>query len=90
VNKLYKQYCDSEFVTKPVPSQKFKGVRFHDLLDMEELFNIRIVVFKLDKDGEATLEWSSGKKSGTLVNMNIYDDHFSYIKNLFHYPENHL
>jgi len=64
----------------------FPGVTFSDLVDLERVFDLKIFVFELAGDGSCTPRWLSTKKTGTVLNLNVFNDsHFSLILDLDSY-----
>ena len=76
---LYADYSDT-------PVHDFAGVTIDDLSEIEATFGVNVVVYKLD-------EITDGKTTGELVRrspcqyietmyLNVYETHFSYIKDI--------
>ena len=62
----------------------YEGVECEDLLRMEEVYNVKIIVFELGKDEGSNVIWLSSKpaKNCKVLNLNLYKDHFSLIRRL--------
>ena len=81
-----------------VQASRFKGVRLEELGDLEQLFSTNIVVYSLnheERDDEieeqfppeivATLVRRSHRHYPDTMYLDLYENHFSYIKNLSKY-----
>lgn len=68
----------------------FGGVGRDNLLDIESCFGVNVVVMCLDEDGTSSVEWASLRRqseSGTTVYLNLYESHFSLIRNVCAYAK---
>jgi len=75
--KFYR-YCHEQ---KLIPN-KFAGVTLRELVDVEDIFEINVVVYALELDDqspEATLVQLSCKKYERTMYVNLHESHFSYI-----------
>ena len=83
---LYAEYTDT-------PVHDFAGVTIDDLSKIEATFGVNVVVYKLD-------EITDGKTTGELVRrspcqyietmyLNVYEAHFSYIKDIRMYSHSY-
>ena len=79
VYELYEEYAHE--IDSEIPVSQFKGVGVKDLLLLEKIFDVSIVVLTLNIDGESNVMWSS-KRPGRKLFLNLYKDHFSYIKDI--------
>jgi hypothetical protein len=61
------------------------GVTLGELSKLEKLFKVQINVWKLDEDGTTELVQRSASNHDIICNVNLYQDHFSYITNLGKY-----
>ena len=93
----YEQYREAGLGKK-----KFHGVKLSELDDLEKLFEVNIQVYRLapiqthseDEDDEehraditATLLRRSLRKHESTLYLNLYENHFSYIKDLARYSK---
>ena len=60
----------------------FEGVDIDDLLSIEKCFDIHITVLQLNADGLTTVIWTSSRKDGSDLYLDLHDRHFSYIKDI--------
>ena len=66
--------------------EAFRGVTLEELPDLEKLFEVNIFVYTLEKaqpDGEVSDQDNFAHQDHT--NLNLYKNHFSYIKNINRY-----
>lgn len=63
-------------------STGFPGIVVDDLVTVERLFDVSVNVFRLKANGSSEVVWSSKRQSNKTLNVNMYRNHFSYIKNL--------
>ncbi|CAH3191116.1 unnamed protein product, partial [Porites evermanni] len=88
----YQQYRDAG-----ISKKKFHGVKLSELVDLEKLYEVNIQVYSLaptqsqseDDDNEentpeiaATLLRRSHRHYSSTLYLNLYENHFSYIKDL--------
>ena len=78
VKNLFKQYLDAMDMDKA----EFCGVNESDLVDLEMLFNITITVLSLKGCGRCDIVWRSKRSGGVKLNLNVHEEHFSYIRNV--------
>ena len=94
----YEKYREAEICGK-----KFHGVKLSELDELEKLYEINIQVYSLaptqshgedDEDNEdetpdisATLIRRSHRKYPSTLYLNLYEKHFSYIKDLYRYSK---
>ena len=93
----YQQYRDAGLSKK-----KFHGVKLSELDDLEKLYEVNIQVYSLaptqshseDEDNEentpeiaATLLRRSHRHYSSTLYLNLYENHFSYIKDLARYSK---
>ena len=75
----------------PSDAKKYKGVLFTDLPDFEQCFDARITVFSLHPNKTCTRLYVSSldvqTETATELNLNLYERHFSYIKNFDTYAQ---
>lgn len=55
------------------------GIRLDDLTTFERLLDLAITVFSLRFDGNAEVILMLKKRSSKCLNLNLSDDHFSYV-----------
>ena len=80
VVKLYDAYkCCTGITCEP---SDFPGVTLADLVTLERAFDVRITVFRLISAERADVIWSSKKRGGRPLNLNVYNNHFSFVKNV--------
>ena len=80
VVKLYDAYkCCTGVTCEP---DDFPGVTLADLVTLERVFDVRITVFRLISAERADVIWSSKKRGGRPLNLNVYNNHFSFVKNV--------
>jgi G:T-mismatch repair DNA endonuclease (very short patch repair protein) len=65
------------------------GVTLGDLPELEKQFKVKINVWKLDEDDIAELIQRSTSDYDIVCNVNLYEDHFSYIKDLEKYSKSY-
>lgn len=71
--------------------KNFSGVPLAHLSHIEVCFDVSINVFKLEKNNgkvEAQLVRRTIHKNNTTINVNLYKDHFSYIKDINQFSKN--
>ena len=77
---------------------RFKGVTLQELDTLEKLYEVNIMVYSLEMGDEqeeenpqpfATLVRRSHHHYPTTMNLNLYKDHFSYIKNFARYSKSY-
>ena len=73
-----------KFVTRQAEDYP-KGVTLGELSRLERRFKVNINVWQLAADGTAQLMERSQANHDTVCNINLYEDHFSYIKDLEKY-----
>lgn len=82
------------------PQTEFKGVTLVDLSDLEKLFEVNIMVYSLQPSARneedevpaeivASLVRRSHRHYTSTLYLNLYKDHFSYIKSLPLYSKSH-
>ena len=64
-----------------------EGVTLDDLVTAEKCFNLKIIVLSLKPDGSSTVVWTSTRKEGDVIHLNLYGNHFSYICNIDGYAK---
>ena len=79
---LYAKYTDT-------PVRDFAGVTLDELDEVETTFKTNVFVYKLEEigDGKTTSElvWRSTDKFPDTMYVNIFETHFSYIKDIHMY-----
>ena len=78
VKKLFRKFCDETGVT----INTFPGIYERDLLDLEKMFDVAITVFTLQSDNKCDIIWYSKKTDGLKLNLNLYESHFGYIRDV--------
>ena len=66
-----------------------EGVKLKDLKKVEECFQVSFIVYEKEECGTVTL-LRHGASVGTKVYVNLYQNHFSFIKNIESFSENFL
>ena len=66
----------------------FQGVTLNELYDIERIFEVPIMVYELFKDGSAALARRSTLTEKNMF-LNLYRNHFSYIKDFNQYARSH-
>ena len=87
VATLYAKYTDN------TPIHDFVGVTLEDLSKIEATFDVNVVVYKLDEitDGKTTAELVRRSPCQYIETMylNLYEAHFSYIKDIRMYSHSY-
>ena len=87
VATLYAKYTDN------TPVHDFVGVTLEDLSKIEATFDVNVVVYKLDEitDGKTTAELAGRSPCQYIETMylNLYEAHFSYIKDIRMYSHSY-
>ena len=87
VATLYAKYTDN------TPVHDFVGVTLEDLSKIEATFDVNVVVYKLDEitDGKTTAELVRRSPCQYIETMylNVYEAHFSYIKDIRMYSHSY-
>ena len=85
---LYAEYTDTD-----TPVHDFAGVTLDDLSKIEATFDVNVVVYKLDEitDGKTTAELVRRSPCQYVETMylNLYEAHFSYIKDIRMYSHSY-
>ena len=81
VTTLYEEYTDQ-------PVWKFEGVVIDELLKVESVFEVNIVVYDLREESAQLVRRSLGKHDNTMY-VNMYEPHFSYIKDIRMYSHSY-
>ena len=68
-------------------SKEFPGITVDQLEDISRIFDVGINVFEQDESGKTDSVFRSIKESDKPLNLNLYGNHFSYIKNLDMYSK---
>ena len=63
-----------------------KGVQINHLPDIERIFEVSINVYSLNEDGQADIMYLSKFKFPSM-HLNLYKNHFAYIKNFNTYAK---
>ena len=81
----------------PPQSSRFKGIKLEELSELEKLFEVNIVVYSLQREEKeeevgkpevtAHLIQRSHRHYSSTMNLNLYKNHFSYIKNVNRYSK---
>ena len=77
VTTLYGEYTDQ-------PVWKFEGVVIDELHKVESVFEVNIVVYNLREESAQLVRRSLAKHDNTMY-VNLYEPHFSYIRNMKSY-----
>jgi G:T-mismatch repair DNA endonuclease (very short patch repair protein) len=78
--QLYHKWCCH--TGQPQNAHSFPGVKLLDLLQLESVFDVSISVFQTTSDGVGSIVWRSKSSCKKKMNLNLYKNHFSLIKNL--------
>ena len=81
VTTLYEEYTDQ-------PVWKFEGVVIDELIKVESVFEVNIVVYNLRDESAQLVRRSLGKHDNTMY-VNLYESHFSYIKDIRMYSHSY-
>ena len=81
VTTLYEEYTDQ-------PVWKFEGVVIDELIKVESVFEVNIVVYNLREESAQLVRRSLGKHDNTMY-VNLYEPHFSYIKDIRMYSHSY-
>ena len=81
VTTLYEEYTDQ-------PVWKFEGVVIDELIKVESVFEVNIVVYNLREESAQLVRRSLGKHDNTMY-FNLYEPHFSYIKDIRMYSHSY-
>ena len=81
VTTLYEEYTDQ-------PVWKFEGVVIDELIKVESVFEVNIVVYNLREESAQLVRRSLGKHDNTMY-ANLYESHFSYIKDIRMYSHSY-
>jgi hypothetical protein len=86
----YRQYLQQQDMT---PAD-FKGLTLDDLMVLEQVFSLNVYVYDLQKteagDIAARLVRRSSYKYDDTMNLNLYEQHFSYVSNMEKYSHSYL
>ena len=74
--KLLKHYCKTASITN------FSGVTLDQLEEISRIFNVSIKVYEQSDDGCTDLIFRSTLDGDNPLLMNLYQNHFSYIKDM--------
>ena len=83
--ELFKLYCEKVAIT---PSE-FEGVTLGQLESLSQLFGVGVHVYKRDEDGRCELVYRSLKQDN-VMNLNLFGNHFSLIKDFGKYSTSYL
>ncbi|KAL5262388.1 hypothetical protein ACHWQZ_G007942 [Mnemiopsis leidyi] len=82
---LFQEFCEKYALT---PSE-FCGVTLGQLESLSQMFGIGICVYKLYEAGNCELVYRSLKQDG-IMSLNLFGNHFSFIKNFGQYSSSYL
>ena len=81
-----KTYCHQYLHYRQMTSKDFQGIYLDDLMVLEELFSLNVYVYDLqemeDGDIAARLVRRSPYNYQETMNLNLYEDHFSYVNDM--------
>ena len=83
--ELFQMFCERSAIT---PSE-FEGVTLGQLKSLSQLFDVGVHVYKRDKDGKCELVYRSLKQDN-IMNLNLFGNHFSFIKDFGKYSTSYL
>ena len=75
-NRLLKKYCTEASIAN------FDGIFLEQLEDISRIFNIAINVYTQKENRYTDLIFRSTLDSDKVLNLNLYEDHFSFVKDL--------
>ena len=78
VRRLFKEFLDH----RQLEPTEFAGVNETDLVGLETLFGVSVTVFAMNADGVCSVVWNSRRKFARPLNLHLYANHFSYIKDI--------
>ena len=81
----FRLYCQKQQINNP---SNFEGVSLHDLLFVEDLFEINVMVYELaelENETVCRLIQNSRKIYPKTMKLNLFENHFSYIFHLEKY-----
>jgi hypothetical protein len=81
---LLREYLEN----KRLPTSDFVGVSLNELEDISRIFDIGIIVYSLNEDGLSKLVFRTLKEDNIMF-LNLYREHFSYIKDLRKYTRSY-
>jgi len=96
------KYCYQQYRDAGLGKKKFHGVKISELDELEKPYEVNVQVYSLaptqsceeDKDDQenapeiaATLLRRSHRHFSSTMYLNLYEDHFSYIKDLARYSK---
>ena len=83
--ELFQTFCERSAIT---PSE-FEGVTLGQLKSLSQIFDVGIHVYKRDKDGKCELVYRSLKQDN-IMNLNLFGNHFSFVKDFGKYSTSYL
>ena len=75
-NKLLKTYCEKASITN------FDGIYLEQLEEISRIFGVPINVYQQDENRNTNLLYRTTLESEKTLNLNLFIDHFSFIKDL--------
>ena len=78
VKRLFIEFLDH----RQLETTEFARVNEADLVELETFFGVSVTVFAMDADGECSVVWNSKRKFARPLNLHLYANHFSYIKDI--------
>ena len=75
-NKLLRNFCDKGYISN------FNGICLEQMEDVSRIFNTSINVYEQDENRNTSLIYRTTLESGRVLNLNLYEDHFSFVKDL--------
>lgn len=82
--KLFTEYYKSN------DYKNYKGLDYiNELTKVENHFKVSVNIYQLHDDKTTTLKLRSEAKHKEVLNVNLYENHFSYIKNIHMYTSNY-
>ena len=84
--ELFQDYCQ-HFRVKP---QDFEGVELDEFPELEKYFEVQLFAMFLKEDGSAKTLYLSQASFPTKIDMNVYQNHLSYIKNIKMYSKQYV
>ena len=81
VKHYYTQWRTYLKGTIPKKSVEYKGVELSDLPEFERCFQVSVYLYDLQPEGVAILRYKSSCRFKSIMYLNIYEHHLSYIYN---------
>ena len=83
--ELFRQYCHQQLID---PTE-FTGVTLGQMYDLSNIFDVGILIYKLDESKKSELIYRSVKQDN-VMHLNLFGNHFSFIKDFGKYSSCYL